>query len=118
MPEDERAKFVENFHRWQQMTDEEKRHFRERAMLEHQEIQNAIKEAIKKTGLNLSEDQREVFALRYVQERIKIEQGLRKEMETKRTQLLEGVVKNLKDEFSDAKKGSKADKPAEPAATP
>ncbi|MEO6847307.1 MAG: hypothetical protein ABI443_07260 [Chthoniobacterales bacterium] len=100
MPPAERAKFLENFHHWQQMTNEEKHYFRECAMMERQKIQEAANAALQKSGLTLDKDRSEAFALRYMQERRKIERSLHQELEAKRVQLLEGVIEKLKIEFS------------------
>ncbi|MEO8206762.1 MAG: hypothetical protein ABI615_11320 [Chthoniobacterales bacterium] len=119
MPETERGKFLENFRKWQQMGDDEKRHFRERAVMERQRIQAAIDAAVQKSGLTLDKDQREAFERRYMQERRKIEQTLRKELQSKRDLLLEGVIVNLKNEFSSSsKKAAATPSPATSPATP
>jgi hypothetical protein len=119
LPDSERAKFSENFQRWEGMDDKEKRHFRERFMSDRKKVQTAIDEALKKSGLQLDSDQKEVFALRYLQERRKIEKELREEMEKLRNQRLEGVVEKLKAEFqSQSEKQEPPAEKAEAAATP
>ncbi|MEO6054220.1 MAG: hypothetical protein ABIP97_09430 [Chthoniobacterales bacterium] len=108
MPEADRAKFLENFRKWQQMTDEEKHHFRERAVMEKQRIQNAIENAILKSGLTLDKTQREAFTRRYMEERRKVERALRQEMQAKREHLLEDVIDKLRKEFEQTPKSPEA----------
>ena len=56
-----------------------------------------IEEAIRSTGLQLDPDRRQVFVLRYAQERRKIEEQLRSEMEQKRQTMLREMIVNLVD---------------------
>jgi len=111
---EERQHFQENFQRWQQMGENERRDWQERAAKERERIRKIIDETIAKLGLTLDADQREVFVLRYRQERRKIEEKLCQEMDAKRQAQVADMLQRLKAEFS-------APKPTpapSPAATP
>lgn len=99
---EEREKFRENFQRWKNLPPEERRALRDGEQFRRQKIEREIDEALKTSGLQLDADRRQVFALRYTQERRKIEEQIRKEIEQKRKPLLEAVVARLKTEFSTA----------------
>lgn len=71
-----------------------------------------IEDAIKKSGLQLDKDRREVYALRYTQERRKIEEQLRKDMEEKRKPLVSDMVERLKVEFQPTPSPSPSPAPA------
>lgn len=73
---------------------------RDREHIRREKIAQEIDETLKKSGLQLDADRREVFALRYAQERRKIEEGLRKEMEAKRRPMMQEMMERLKKEFS------------------
>jgi len=109
-PED-RERFIENWKRWKEMGDRERRAWQARAEEERRRVDKAISDTLKKLELDLDEDEREVFALRYRQERRKIEKELCSEMQAKRAQMIEAMQGRLKEEFA-AKSGTK------PAATP
>jgi len=111
MSPEERQKFKDNWRRWKEMGDDERREWQKRAMEEHDKLKQNVDEALGKLGLKLDEDQREVFALRYRQERRKLEQSLCKEMDEKRKAGVEDILQRLKTEFSNPPK-------PEPSATP
>jgi len=96
---EQREKFLENFQRWQNMTPEEKNALRERENFRRQRILEEIDKSIAQTGLQLDKDTREMYILRYSQERRKIEEALQKEIEEKRRPLLEDMNNRLKEEF-------------------
>lgn len=97
---DERRRFGENFQRWNQMPPDEKSALRDREQFRRERIAQEIDNSIQKSGLPLDADRREVYALRYAQERRKIEEQLRKEMDAKRTVKLAEMLNRLKVEFS------------------
>ena len=63
-------------------------------------IAEEIDHAIGETGLNLEGERRALFARRYGEERRKVEEQLRKELEEKRQPLLKDIIARLKAEFS------------------
>lgn len=107
MTPEEREHFRKNFQRWKNMPEGEKKHWKDQAVAERSRVRKTIEDAIASTGLNLTKDQKEVFALRYRQERCRVEEKLRKEFEGRRDEEMKGVIERLKQEFS-----------ASPAATP
>ncbi len=64
----------------------------------HAEVEKAIQES----GLHLDPDRREVFALRYTQERRKIERTIQREAAAERARLLPEILARLKVEFGAA----------------
>lgn len=97
---DEKNKFLDNLDQWKTMPPEEQELFRDRELFRREKIAQEIQEAIGKSGLHLDEDQREVYALRYTQERRKIEENLRKEMDRKRQMMVTEMLARLKLEFA------------------
>ena len=99
---EERQHFRENLQRWRNMPDQEKTAMRDREQARREKIAQEMDESMQKSGLHLDPDRREVYALRYAQERRKIEDKLRKEMEEKRRPLMQEMLNRLKTEFSSA----------------
>jgi Protein of unknown function (DUF3106) len=97
---EERQELRKNFERWQQLSPDKKHALRERARFREERMKNDIEEAIQKSGLQLNEEQREVFAVRYRQERRKIEEKIRAEMEQRRRPMINEMIVELKKEFS------------------
>jgi len=122
LPPEQRERFGENLRRWQRLPDEERRDLRQEDLRRRERIAREIDEAIRNQGLKLNPDQREVFALRYTQERRRIEAALRRETEEKRSRQLGEMVDRLKKEFaatSIAASPSPSPSPSPgPAATP
>ena len=97
---EQRRRFQENFARWINLSPEEKRLLRDRDELRRKRIGQEIDRAIQQTGLQLEGEQREQFAKRYAEERRKVEEQLRREMDEKRQPRLREIVGKLKEEFS------------------
>jgi dsDNA-binding SOS-regulon protein len=97
---DQKKKFLDNLNQWKAMSPEEQELYRDRELFRREKIAEEIQDAITKSGLKLDEDQREVFALRYTQERRKIEEALHKEMDAERQAMVGEMLGRLKTEFS------------------
>jgi len=100
MTPEEKERFKENFERWKTLPPEERQALMMHEKMRRERMLQEIDEAIKKTALQLDKDRREMFALRYAQERRKIEEQLRREMEEKRRPLLKEMIERLSREFS------------------
>jgi len=81
------------------MTPEEKNALRDREAFRRQKILQEIDKSITESGLQLDQDTRQMYVLRYSQERRKIEEKLQKDLEEKRKPLLEDMNNRLKEEF-------------------
>jgi cation diffusion facilitator CzcD-associated flavoprotein CzcO len=99
---DQKNKFLDNLDQWKAMSPEEQELFRDRELFRREKIAEEIQDAIVKSGLRLDDDQREVYALRYTQERRKIEEALRKEIDIKRRAMVGDMLVRLKTEFTQA----------------
>ena len=97
---DQQKKFLDNLDQWKAMSPEEQELYRDRELFRREKIAEEIQDAITKSGLKLDDDQRAVFALRYTQERRKIEEALRKEMDAERQTMVNDMMGRLKLEFS------------------
>ena len=97
---EQRKRFQENLWRWSNLPAEEKKALADRDAMRRRKIAEDIDAAVKESGLDLDPARRELFARRYGEERRKIEEQLRKEMEEKRTPLVKEIVAKLKAEFS------------------
>jgi len=82
------------------MSPEERELFRDRELFRREKIAQEIQDSLNKTGLKLDSDQRDVFALRYTQERRKIEEALHKEMDHERQIRVNAMLDRLKIEFT------------------
>jgi len=97
---DQQKKFLDNLDQWKSLSPEAQELFRDRELFRREKIALEIQDAITKTGLHLDSDQAEVYALRYTQERRKIEETLHKEMDQKRQVMLAELLGRLKTEFA------------------
>ena len=97
---DQRKRFQENFLRWSNLSPEEKKSLADREIFRRKKIAEDIDAALREAGLELDPGRRELFARRYGDERHKIEEQLRKELDDKRRPLLKEVIARLKAEFS------------------
>jgi hypothetical protein len=72
---------------------------RQRENLRQEKIKRETDAALRQSGLNLSPQERAQFESRYIQERRKVEQSLRQQIETERQKELPGLIQQLKKEF-------------------
>ena len=111
---EQRKRFQENFLRWSNLSPEEKKALSDRETFRRKKIAEEIESALKESGLELDPERRELFARRYGEERHKIEEQLRKEMDEKRQPLLKDVVAKLKAEFAGSAPAPPQPAPAKP----
>lgn len=93
--------FRQNAERWMQMSPEERKLMRERDKAYRARIKSEVDATLRNSGLRLEGEKREQFERRYLQERRRIEQLLRNEIEAKRQQELPALQERLKKEFQE-----------------
>ena len=87
---------------------------RQRENLRHEKIQRETEAALRESGLHLNPQERAQFESRYIQERRKVEQSLRQQVEAERQKELPALIQQLKKEFQiDQPAKSPATKPPE-----
>ena len=96
---EERQAFKRNAERWLQMGPEQRNMLREREKARREQMRREAEAALRDSGIRVDPSARDVFESRYVQERRRIEQALRKEVEAKRQQQLRELNERLKHEF-------------------
>src|SRR6266853_2560831 len=99
MPPEARQNFRRNADRWAQMSPEERNVMRQRENLRRQTIQRETEAALRDSGLHLSPQERAQFQSRYIQERRKVEQALRQQIETERQKEIPSLIQQLRKEF-------------------
>jgi hypothetical protein len=96
---DDRDAFVHNLEIWRSLPMEERESLRREAGARvHAEVEKALQES----GLHLDPDRREVFALRYTQERRKLERAIQRQAAAERARQLPEILARLKVEFGAA----------------
>lgn len=114
MPPVARQNFQRNAERWLRMSPEERNVMRQRENLRRETIRRETEAAFRDSGLHLSPQERAQFESRYVQERRKVEQALRHQIEAQRQQQLPALIQQLKREFQiDQPTKGPSTKPAE-----
>ncbi len=81
------------------MTPEQRNLMRQRETMRRQTITREANAAVRDSGLQLNPQERARFESRYVQERRKVEQSLRQQIETERQKELPALIQQLKKEF-------------------
>jgi hypothetical protein len=99
MPPEARQNFRRNAERWMHMSPEERNVMRQRENLRRETIKRETDAAIRDSGLRLNPQERAQFESRYVQERRKVEQTLRQQIESERQKELPALIQQLKKEF-------------------
>ena len=75
LPPEQQEKVLQNLHRWQALSPEERDYIRQQEHVRHVKQEEAVTEAYQKSGLHLTEAQRAQFRKRYVEERKKLEKN-------------------------------------------
>ena len=112
----DRQHFQSNMERWRQMPLEQRQELRERAILRQERLKRETEAAIRDSGLQLEAERRAQFEQRYIQERKRIEQSLRQELQEKRQREMAPVVERLKKEFAQPQNAGSPTSSAAPAA--
>ncbi len=99
MPPDARQNFRRNAERWMQMTPEQRNLMRQRENMRRQIITRDADAAVRDSGLQLNPQERARFESRYIQERRKVEQSLRQQIETERQKEIPVLIQQLRKEF-------------------
>ena len=95
------------------MTPEQRNLMRQRENMRRQTITREANAAVRDSGLQLNPQERAKFESRYIQERRKVEQTLRQQIEAERQKELPALIQQLKKEFQiDQPVKSPATKPA------
>lgn len=99
LPPEARQNFRRNAERWMRMSPEERNVMRQRENLRRDKIQRETEAALRESGLQLNPQERAQFESRYMQERRKVEQTLRQQIEAERQKELPALIQQLKKEF-------------------
>ena len=99
MPPDARQNFQRNAQLWMQMTPEQRNLMRQRENMRRQIMTRDADSAVRDSGLQLSPQERARFESRYIQERRKVEQSLRHQVETERQKEIPALIQQLRKEF-------------------
>jgi len=81
------------------MSPDERNVMRQRENLRRETIKRETDAALRDSGLRLNPQERAQFESRYVQERRKVEQTLRQQVESERQKELPALIQQLKKEF-------------------
>ena len=115
MPADARQNFQRNAQLWMQMTPEQRNLMRQRETTRRQIMTRDADAAVRDSGLQLNPQERARFESRYIQERRKVEQSLRQQIETERQKEIPALIQQLRKEFQIDEPGKS---PAKTAASP
>ncbi len=108
LPPAERQVFQRNAERWMRMSPQERQVMRQRETLRRERIRRETEAALRDSGLSLDPERRNLFESRYIQERRRIEQLLRQQIEAERQQQLPSLIQQLKKEFQPQQSNSGA----------
>ena len=101
MSPDDRQRLRSNAERWQNMDAEERRTFREQREWRQMRLKRDAEAAMRDSGLHLEAERRALFEQRYIEERRRIDQQLRRELREKRRRELAPIVEQLKKELGE-----------------
>ena len=99
MPPDARQNFQRNAQLWMQMSPEQRNLMRMRENARRQIMTREADAAVRDSGLQLNSQERARFESRYIQERRKVEQSLRQQIETERQKEIPALIQQLRQEF-------------------
>jgi hypothetical protein len=100
----ERQHWLRRFREFADLPPEQKKTLLDREEMFRRRMREDTEAALKQSGLTLSEEQRRQFAARYAEERRKIEEELRAEIEKLRQPRLQALIDKLKQEFASSDK--------------
>jgi hypothetical protein len=105
---EQQERILQNFHRWQDLSQDEKEVLRQRERVQRQKLETSITEAYQKSGLQLNDEQRAQFRKRYLQERRRLEEQIVHDEQEKRQAGNSVIIEMLKKEFTNQKPSAAA----------
>jgi flagellar biosynthesis GTPase FlhF len=105
---EQQERIVQNLHRWQDLSQDEKEVLRQRERVQRQKLEASISEAYQKSGLQLNDEQRAQFRKRYLLERRRLEEQIVHDEQEKRQVGNAAIIEMLKKEFSAQKPAANA----------
>ena len=96
-----------------QMSPQERDILRQRENLRQAQIKRETEAALRDSGLRLDQEKRSQFESRYIQERRRMEQTLRQQIESERQKEIPALIQQLKREFQLEPSGGAKAKPLE-----
>lgn len=100
MTPEQRMRWMETVKQLSELPPERKAEILQRGEFFRKKMREDVEAALRQTGLNLSDEQKKKFGERYFEERRKIEDELRRQMEELRKPKLQAIVEKLKQEFA------------------
>lgn len=100
MTPEEKERWVKSFKQFSDLPPEKKMEIFHRSEYFRKKMKEDVEDALKQSGLNLSDEQKKKFAERYFEERRVMEEDLRKQMDELRKPKIQALVEKLKTEFA------------------
>ena len=100
MTPEQRQRWFETVKQLSELPPERKMELLQRGDFFRKKMREDVEAAIKQTGLSLDDEQKKKFAERYFEERRKVEEDLRRQMEELRKPKLDALAGKLKQEFA------------------
>ena len=97
----DKQRFRSNIERWQQLPPDARNDLRAREISRQKLLKREADAAMRDAGLQIAAEKRAQFEQRYLQERRRVEQELRRELQEKRQREMAPVVERLKKEFTE-----------------
>jgi len=101
MPDEQRKRFLKNLKEWEKLAPEQRSWLRNQEKMRREQRKKEFERLLKENGIKLDEKQREEFGRRFFEERRKIEELLRREMDERRRPLVLDAIERLKKEFAE-----------------
>ena len=101
MAPEERQNWLRRFREFADLPPERLRELKDRQEMFRRKMREDVDTAIAVTGMKLDDEQRRRFTERYAEERRKIEEELRQQLEALRKPKVDALIEKLKGEFSE-----------------
>jgi hypothetical protein len=106
MNPEERQRWMQRFKEFAELPLEKKKEIFDRIEYGRRKMREDVEAAVKESGLTLNDEQKKKFSERYFEERKKLEEDLRKQMEEMRRPKVQALIERLKQEFAAQSSGT------------
>jgi hypothetical protein len=110
MSPEERQRWFQRFKEFAELPPEKKKEIFERVEFMRHKMREEVETAIKESGLNMNDEQKKQFTERYIEERRKLEEDLRQQMDEVRRPKVRALVERLRQEFASQGAGAGANR--------
>ncbi len=118
LPPEAQERFKRNMRQWQEMPPDMQERIKRRHARMLEKGRKEVSRILEESGVEMTEERRRQFLLRYIRERQDLERELREELMKSRNERLPRMIEEIKADYPEFQEGAAQSEPEDPATPP